>query len=293
MSSYDKRQWELSIDEEVLIAATNERQFKCTFNILQDFGGSTSYADIALYNLKAETANKTLVKGKAISFKAGYEDSIDTIFSGTIKNVLYERVGPTTITRLICKGGKLAADQSQVNETLGKDASLVEIIRACVKAIGYPVVMDDSQFEDVDPYVFGYTLSGDPKVYLEALSQAHGFNYLIENDRMIILRDGYSRQGDVHVVSQFTGMEGIPEITEVGVDVNIRLNPKLRIGGKYRIESELATFNFSNLYFVDIPESAGQGEYIIFKLEYTGDTKGDAWTTKITGYRELKSSQSA
>lgn len=287
MSSYTKRQWELSVNDEVLIAATNGRQFKCTFEILHDFGGSTSYADIAVYNLKAETANKANLKGRPISFKAGYEDSIDNIFTGTIKNVLYERQGPTTITRLICRGGKLVEDQTQINETLGRDTKVVDIIRACVTAIGYPVVMDDSQFADIDPYIYGYQLSGDPKTYLEKLSKAHKFNYVLENDRMIILREGYTRQGDTHIVSQFTGMEGIPEITEVGVDVTTRLNPKIRIGGKFRVESKLATFNFSNLYFVDVPESAGQGDHKIFKLSYSGDSKGDAWSTKITGYREL------
>ena len=287
MSSYTKRQFELSVDGSVLIAATNGRQFKCTFEILHDFGGSTSYADIAIYNLKAETANKANLKGKPISFKAGYEDSIDNIFTGTIKNVLYERQGPTTITRLICRGGKLVEDQTQINETLGRDTTVVQLIRVCVTAIGYPIVMDDSQFADIDPYAYGYQLSGDPSAYLEKLSKAHNFNYVLENGRMIVLREGYTRQGDAHIVSQFTGMEGIPEITEVGVDVTVRLNPKIRIGGKFRIESKLATFNFSNLYFVDIPESAGQGDHKIFKLAYSGDSKGDTWSTKITGYREL------
>ena len=287
MSSYTKRQFELSVDGSVLIAATNGRQFKCTFEILHDFGGSTSYADIAIYNLKAETANKANLKGKPISFKAGYEDSIDNIFTGTIKNVLYERQGPTTITRLICRGGKLVEDQTQINETLGRDTTVTQSIRACVTALGYPIVIDDSQFDDIEPYAYGYQLSGDPSVYLEKLSKAHNFNYVLENGRMIVLREGYTRQGDTHIVSQFTGMEGIPEITEVGVDVTVRLNPKIRIGGKFRIESKLATFNFSNLYFVDIPESAGQGDHKIFKLAYSGDSKGDAWSTKITGYREL------
>jgi hypothetical protein len=287
MSSYTKRQFELSVDGSILIAATNRRQFKCTFEILHDFGGSTSYADIAIYNLKAETANKANLKGKSISFRAGYEDSIDKIFSGTIKNVLYERQEPSTITRLICRGGKLTEDQTQINETLGDGVKVPELVRACVTAIGYPIVIDDTQFDDIEPYVYGYQLSGDPRTYLEKLSKAHKFNYVLENDRMIVLREGYARQGEAHIVSQFTGMEGIPEITEIGVDVTVRLNPKIRIGGKFRVESKLATFNFSNLYFVDIPESAGQGDHKIFKLAYSGDSKGDTWSTKITGYREL------
>ena len=287
MSSYNKRRWSVTIDGAPFIDETEGRQFKCVFEILHDFGGSTSYADIAFYNLSTDTANKAFTRGKILVFRAGYADSIDNIFVGAIRNVLRERQGPNTITRIICRGGNVAGEQSQVNETLGKNANVTDIIRTCAAAIGFPIVMNDSQFSDIDPYPYGYTLSGDPRVYLDNLAKSHKFDYVIENERMIVVREGAFRDGDVHVVSQFTGMEGIPEITEVGVDVTVRLNPKIRVGGKYRIESDLATFNFSNLYFVDIPESAGQGEYKIFRLSHSGDTWGDAWSTKITGLRGL------
>lgn len=287
MSSYNNRQWSITLDGEPFIDATDGRQFKCVFEVLHDFGGYTSYADIALYNLSADTVNKAFGRGTVLSMRAGYADSIDAIFTGTIQNVLRERQGPTTITRLICRGSKLTNDQTQVNETLGKDAKVTDIIKACVTEMGYPIVIDDAQFADVDPYPYGYTLAGDPRVYLDNLAKTHRFDYVIENERMIVVRDGYARQGDIHVVSQFTGMEGIPEITENGVDVVTRLNPKIKIGGRYRIESDLATFNFSNLYFVDIPESAGVGEYKIFRVTHSGDTWGDAWSTKIVGIRGL------
>lgn len=286
MSKYDGRRWSLEVDGEVLIEATGGRQFKAVFQILHDFGGFTSYADIAIYNLSKDTINKALKRGKNIKFKAGYVDSIDTIFSGTVRNVFPERRGPNTITRLICRGGKLAEEQGQVNQTLGANSRVTDIIRACGAVMGYPIVMDDSQFADIQPYTFGYTLQGDPRVYLDELAQTHKFDYVVENERLIVVRQGYTRQGTVHKISQFTGMEGIPEISDVGVDVVTRLNPKLRIGGKFRIESDLATFNFSNLYFRDVPETAGQGEHKIVKIEYTGDTWGDSWSNKIYGFRE-------
>lgn len=282
----------MTLDGEAFIEETDGRQFKCVFEILHDFGGYTSYADVALYNLSADTANSAFIRGTVMSLRGGYADQIDTLFTGAITNVIRERRGPDTITRLICRGDNIVSEQSQINETLGKDATVQQVIRACVTAMGYPIVMDDSQFDDIATYTYGYPLNGDPRVYMDELAKTHGFDYVVENGRMVVVRKGYARNGDVHVVSQFTGMEGIPEITEVGVDVRIRLNPKLKIGGMYRIESDLATFNFSNLYFVNIPESAGQGEYKIFRLSHSGDTWGDAWSTKITGYREVLTSAS-
>lgn len=285
MSQFKNRLWSVSIDGESFIEETTGRQFKCVFEILHDFGGFTSYADIAFYNLSADTANEAFKRGKSITFRAGYVDSIDTIFGGVIRNVIRERQGASTITRVICRGGKLADEQNIINATLGKNVLITDIIRACGESLGYPIVIDDSQFEDVKPYPYGYPLSGDPRVYLDNLAKTHNFSYIIENNKLVVVRDGYFRDGDINIISQFTGMEGIPILTEVGADVVTRLNPKIKIGGRFKIESDLATFNFSNLYFVDIPESAGKGVYNIFKVAYSGDTWGDTWSNKITGIR--------
>ncbi len=285
MSSYSGRRWEVLIDGEQFIAPTDGRQFKALFEVLHDFGGFTSYCDLSIFNLSAETANKAFKRGGKLTLRCGYKETIDSIFIGTIRNIIRERRGPDTVTRLICRGGKLTDEPTQINETLGKNVKITAVIRACVKALGYPIVMDDTQFADVAPYPRGQVLNGDPRVYLDNLAQAEKFSYVIENEKVVVVKDGFFRDGTVHIVSQFTGMEGIPEITEVGADVVIRLNPKIRIGGRYQIESDLATFNFSNLYFVDIPESAGKGVYRIFRLSHTGDTWGDAWSTKIVGFR--------
>ena len=285
MSSFNNRRWGIDIDGEPFIVPTGGRQFKCTFEVLHDFGGYTSYADIKVMNLTQATANKAFQRGKSIVLKAGYSDSIDIIFSGVIRNVIRGRSGPTTSIQLICRGGKLTDEQSIVNVPAANGQRVTDLIRSCGAALGYPITIDESQFEDVDPYINGYSLQGDPRVYLDKLAAAHEFSYIIENDKLVVVRNGSYRQGDVHIISQFTGMEGIPEITEVGADVTTRLNPKIRIGGRFRIESDLATFNFSNLYFRDIPESAGQGEYNIWRVGYTGDTWGDTWSTRITGIR--------
>ena len=284
MSNYYNRVWELLIDDDTLIEVTTGRQFKMTFNVLVDFGGSISYADIAIYNLSESTANTAIVTGSKVGLRAGYTDTIDYIFSGRITNVLRERMGPNTITRIIARGGSAAATQS-IEKTLGAGVKLPTILQELADAMGYPLVIQDTDFDSVPAYIRGKVLHGDPRQYLDDLANTHNLLYLIENDRLVIVADDSYRDGDPRVISEATGMEGIPEITEVGVDVNLRLSPKIKIGGRIDIQSELRTFNFSNLYFQDIPASAGTGIYRVYKIEHSGDTYGDAWTTKITGYR--------
>lgn len=281
MSDYYRRRFEVLIDDKILIAQTDGRQFRFTFQILIDFGGFNSYCDAALSNLAATTVG-VIKKGSKLSVRAGYADTIDTAFIGTVNNVFRERNGTETITRMICRGN---VAKPSINQTLGAGVAALDVIKASASGMGYPVVIDDDSFADVPAYPRGYQLSGDPKVYLDVLADAHAFSYVVENGRLVIVKNGISRDTVPHVVSQFTGMEGIPRITEVGADVTIRLNPKIRIGGEIDIQSELKTFGFNNLYFQDVPETAGVGNYKVQKIAHSGDSYGDDWSTALTCIR--------
>lgn len=261
-----------------VIEPTDGRQFKMTFNALIDFGGSNSYADIRLFNL----SKLKFSKGLKIVLKAGYVDTLDTIFIGTVQNVLKERQGADIITRLICRSETVVGF---INQSFGANVDVTTLIKACSNALGYPAVIDDSQFADVAPYAGGYALQGDALTTLNKLATTHGFQHSVENGRRVIVRNGFERNTSPFIISQLTGMEGIPQITEVGVDVAMRLSPKIRIGGLIKIESEFKTFNFSNLYFQNVPESAGTGSYRVQRIEHEGDTWGDSWTTRVTGVR--------
>lgn len=283
MTKYYNRVFDITINDKEFIPLTTDKQFRVVFKIIVDFGGAVSYADISIYNLNDDTAKKALKSGDKLAFRAGYVENIDTIFKGSITNVLRERNGSDTITRLICKGYGFPSNKS-IEKTLGKNISLTSILKEIADSLELPLVIDDEDFDDTR-FLRGYVLHGDPEVKLEKLARNHAFDYVIENERLIIVSNNKARAGRPFIVSEFAGMEGIPEITENGVDVSVRLSPKIKIGGEVDVQSELATFNFGNLYFQNIPESAGKGIYRIYKIEHGGDSYGDEWTSKITGYR--------
>ena len=287
MPSYYRRQFELFISDRnnPFIAATNDRQFKLTFSILLDFGGFNTYADIAVYNLAKDTEGQVFKKGEYVGFRAGYEDTIDYIFKGEIVNIIREKQGGDTITRLICKGGALSQEKSTINKSFESGVTVPELCRACAEALGFPIVINNDDFPDASPYLSGYHLTGDPKVKLNQLAKSHNFQWLIESDKLIIVGKTSFRKGNIVTVSASTGMVGVPEITEIGADVIVRVNPTLKIGGKFEIKSEFVQVNYSNVYFQDVPETLGKGTYIIQKLQFDGDSYGDVWDTKITGLR--------
>ena len=289
MSDYYNRQFELFISDRNIpfIAATSDRQFKITFSILLDFHGFNTYADIAVYNLSRDTEGQVFKKGEYVGFRAGYDDTIDYIFKGEIVNIIREKQGGDTVTRLICKGGALSQETSTINKSFESGVTIPELCRACAEALDFPIIINDADFPATSPYLSGYHLTGDPKVKLNQLAKSHNFNWIIEKEKLVIVGKTSFRKGNVVTVSASTGMVGVPEITEIGADVIVRINPTLRIGGRFEIKSEFAQVNYSNVYFQDVPETLGQGVYIIQKLQFDGDSYGDVWDTKTSGLRAV------
>lgn len=288
MPDFYRRQFEIYVKDKNVpfIRATNDRQFKMTFSVLIDFGGFNSYADIAIYNLSKDTELEISSKGDYIGLRAGYENSIDYIFKGEIVNIIKEKNGSNRITRLICKSGAVSQELSTINKSFEKNVTLRELCQACADAMDYPILFKDSDFPGSSPYLSGYHLYGDPKKLLNKLAKAHGFDWIIESDKIVIVAKGSSRGGLPIIISSSTGMIDSPELTEIGADVKVKLNPALKIGGEFKIQADFGKVNFSNVYFQDVPDTLGEGIYIIQKIQHEGDSYGDTWDSKITGLRK-------
>lgn len=284
MSKYYNRVYEILVDDEVFIKEESiERQFHISFNITIDYGGYISYCDLAISNLTDTTAAKIFKKGAKIGFRVGYDETIDFVFIGKIRNVFKERNVGTTVHRIIARGNDKS--DKTINTTFGVNTDIIEIIKACATSMGFPLVITKTDFDDIAPYSRGYVLHGDPRVYLDKLAKTHKFSYVVDKNRLIVTRNNSFQPGVPFEVSQFTGMVGIPEITEVGCDVSLTINPAIRIGSRIDIQSNLVTFNFNNIYFQDLPPQAGSGIYRVFKIRHTGDSHSDSWLTRITGNR--------
>ena len=279
-SQYYDRTYEILVNDQPFIT---DKRFRVVFQVTQDYGGFVSYCDLSIYGLSDDTIGKINSPNNTVSIKAGYENNVDFIFKGILINSQKQRNGPDVFFRIIARGG--AQTNDSINQTLGKNTKVTTLIKACADAIGLPLVIKESDFSTEPVYSKGATLFGDPKQYLNDLSKTHDFSYVVVNDKIRVTKNTGYIDSTVQEVSQFTGMIGIPEITENGCDVSIIMNPRVKIGGRINIVSELKTFNFSNVYYRQIPPNAGSGIYRVFKITHNGDNWTNRWNTQITGFR--------
>lgn len=281
MSRRYGRLYEIRVNGESVLPMRTDRNLRVTFAVDVDFGGVNSYADLSVFNL-SELGRARYPVGTRIEILAGYEGDYGSIFSGQIRNIFPGRSGAATETRVICRG---VTARSTINRSFGKNTDIVTLLRAISDSLGVPLEVSVGDFTEDPKYSSGYTLSGDSLQYLTGLSYTHSFSFAFESERLVVVKNGKYRQGPAEQIDQFSGMEGIPVITEIGADVSVRLSPKYRIGGRFQITSALKSFNFSNVFFQDVPQSAGTGVYRIQRVQYSGDSHGDPWTVQLSGVR--------
>ena len=256
-------------------------QARIQFEVTVDALGAITLCDMTLSNLKQETINYAFKRGAVLELIAGYEDNYGYIFKGVIRNVFKGRNVATTTIQVLARGGAL--EKGVVNISLGENAKLSEILKEVVSAAGFSLVFYESDYSDV--YTTGYSITADPRVVLNQLAKAWRFRWAIENDSIIIFRQSQPRRSPTKVINMNSGMEGIPEVTEVGVNFSVRLDPSIRIGSLVTLDTEYKSFNFSGVYYpTGLQDVQGTGEYTVKKIVFSGDNYGLNWNTKVEGW---------
>ncbi|MCE2029300.1 baseplate hub protein [Sessilibacter corallicola] len=302
MSNYFGRRWAIFLDGAPFISPLNPREntqnsllsipreFKITFDVILDAGSFNSYLDLKIWGLSeqsvqtllnstpARDSNGKAIPGKVIELSAGYVDNFGSIFSGRIRNAFLTYDPPSRVVQIIAGSGAIAG---VLNKTIPNNSTVVDAIEFCADAMGLELIINKNSFAGDPVFLSGRRLNADPRRELNILARSFDFTYIEDQGQLVVTKTREPREGSVRRVSYLTGMEGIPEITEIGCDVNLRLSPDIKINDLIEVESRLKTFNFSNLYLQDVPANAGSGQYKVFRIKHSGDSWGDLYTTNL------------
>lgn len=110
------------------------------------------------------------------------------------------------------------------------------------------------RFEATDKNIANYAFAGGALKQVDRLGEAGGVNAYVDDNMLIVKNYHVALSGEARVLSEASGMIGIPEITEQGVKVKYLFDTKTRLGGALTIDSKL--------------NPAASGTYVIFKLNF-------------------------
>lgn len=118
-------------------------------------------------------------------------------------------------------------------------------------------------FQAQDKQISNYNYTGARLKQVDKLAEAGSYNAYIDDDRLVVKnRDAVLTNAAVSL-NKYSGLIGVPEVTEQGIKVKYLLDPQSRPGSSLTIDSEM--------------NPAANGTFVIFKLNFDISNRDTAW----------------
>ncbi|AUR82870.1 hypothetical protein NVP1029O_37 [Vibrio phage 1.029.O._10N.261.55.A7] len=280
-----KRQYLIKSGGKTIIDGTKADAPQVTFTVENVFGGGVSYAEISIYGLSRD--NRELLSSREsreaagyrdLELFAGYEGSLSVIFKGVIRNAFKNSPdGINQVVTMFCRSSGIEFENNRISKTFGESTPAIDVIKDVASGFDFPVsIYGDFSGEPV--YISGLSISSDVKSALNELAVDHGFTWQIENQKTIIVKDGEVRSESAQTYDPNNLLIGGTEVTDVGANIVVKLNPSLTPYTYINIKSLSPRANYSGVYEREV--NVKQGRYKILQTTHTGDFEGDTWESR-------------
>jgi hypothetical protein len=275
---------------------------RVTFNVHKNTATTPNFLDARVYNMAPATMKKVIQFGR-IKLSAGYKyGQYGVIFDGMVVQYRRGKENPTdTYLEIIAADGqKMVTSNSAHRFEQGSMES--DGIKTIVNDIGIPVGFM-SQKVGTDTLLRPWIVAGSSQHYIRDMMVKYNADTFVDMNKLYIVSQQEYLEGEAVVLNTRTGLVGIPEATPQGMQIRCLLNPRIKIGGLVKLDSEFisgvafipggqevtgseanrvlaqsygadeATFKLQD---VPVPTSP-IGLYKIYMMEISGDTRGQSW----------------
>lgn len=286
--------------------------FWCSFTVKRGDFQTPNSLDATVYNLKKETINKiSKLEFTTVTLSAGYPGNVGLLFKG---NIVQFRTGRRdqldSYVIITASDSDKAYNFAVINTTLpaGGGSSPSNVASSIRSAF--------TNASNEQKITAGYTPNFKPDglvrgrvLFGMARDEARAFAN--QNDCKWSLQDGavtyipwvsYVPGGQTPVISVSTGLIGVPEQTQAGIQIKTLLNPSYKVGQLIQLNSQINQFRFGldlpsqknntaialqNQLAPNIGPATGnpadqQGLYYVMVANHTGDTREQNWYTDMT-----------
>lgn len=258
-------------------------ELRITFKTTKGDIETPNSAVINVYNVTEETYDKLRKEFTRVILQAGYQDNCAVIFDGSIRQVRrWRENGVDICTSILASDGDAAYNYAVVNATLAAGSTTADHVAACQKAFE-----EKGAAKGYVPELSGATLPrgkvmyGMARKYMRDAAKQTDTTWSIQDNKMQMVPVKGYLPGEAVVLTSATGLVGTPEQTNDGIKVRCLLNPRLKIGGRVKLdnasikEAQMELGITADIY--GRPRLDDDGLYRIIKCEFTGDTRGNDW----------------
>ena len=238
------------------------------FDVYKSVAGGLNKANITISNLK-ESNRLRIVKDTEeqkriiVILKVGYQDSLQTIFQGTVETGKNRREGVNFLSELECLDGGFDFKYSFTSKTVkGKDLAVNELLKDLPNT-------QKGKVTDLEILAHPKVLLGNTYKILEDMIQGETEDLYIDNEQINIIKKDEVTSGNTPLVSATSGLINTPTRENKEVTFDTMMNPTIKIGQRVALESITAP-HLNGVYKVDT-------------INYKGEFDGGSWTQTVTG----------
>ncbi len=257
---------------------------RCTFQIEKSLSETPNYAEIVLYNLSAQTENSIIKEGAKVILEAGYQNpQYGLIFSGDIVQPLRGKEDNTTYTlTLVSQDGDLFYNKGIINASFRAGQTPRDILENMTKQSSNALELgqlSDNLSQTALPR--GKALFGLTRDYFRQIAKSEQAAFYINNNKIEFIKAMDLPTNEVIQLNGKSGLIGMPEQTEEGIQATCLLNPLLDLNKMVAIDLSSIQRQKADRNS-ELKNIAGAGIFKIIKIAHKGDTRGDEWYTEFT-----------
>lgn len=280
-------------------------KFWCTFSVRRGDFQTPNSLDARIYNLSNKTAQLIQqTEFTTVQLGAGYNPTQDVnfvpplVFKGTIKQFRAGRVNQLdSYVEITAADADEAYNYAPVFVTVpagqsSQPSRLVDVIQGAFAqksgnqsvSLGYTPTLPTTNL------VRGRVLYGMAKDEARDFAWQNNVKFSIQDGAMTLIPyTSYVPGGSVPLISVATGLIGVPEQTQQGINIRVLLNPAIKIGQLVQLDSQVNQFRLG----LDLPSQATnpnlvaatatnqQGLYYVMSANHTGDTREQNWYSDL------------
>lgn len=266
--------------------------FRVVFTIRRGDFQTPNTADVRIYNLSDNTANRVDNEFTRIQIQAGYQSNLGLIFQGTIKQFRKGREDQkNSYLDVTAADGDEAYNFATAVGSLAAGHTAKDrwaFLNQQMAAQG--VTAGDAPFLPKNASVRGRVYCGMTKDYLRQFATDQGCAWSIQDGQLTLIQKTSFQGGRVPLISPQSGLIGVPEQTQNGIAVRTLLNPRLKIGQLVQIQGTINQARLgtsvgdqvtTNYNLQAGAKVSGDGLYYVMVAEHQGDTRGNPWYTDL------------